>query len=421
MRLRICGAGRLGSLLASAGTFAVAISQWYLVWLFARAVGGAEAVGEYSALLAIATPVFVVGQWGLRTLYLTLQRRVPWGVYLAMRLAGAGLAAVTVLAIVAFMASGRASLEVGIWLVILKVANALADLLYGRIQRGGELGLLGLVTLGNAAATCVLATVAVVATGSMAAGVAASALASAIACAAAWWWGRRVDGQAQARSATPAGVDWMYLLRQGLPVTMSQGLAALGTYLPVLLLSLVAGRQTVGVFTTASYLLTAVNLLGAALQTIQVTHFRTLTQADGVLALAARTARLSKWSVLLGAAGVLVVVACGSWVLGLVFGHEFRVGRWELLVLAIGAVAVVPSYVFSTALSVLNRYREQSRAYAVAIVGSAGVGGALLALGVPPLMSAFAMTGALNAIRLGAMVGFFRSRCRAESSQPVSA
>lgn len=100
------------------GGIASAFSRWYLVWL-AQQLGGAEGLGAYGLLFAVATPLFVTAQLGLRTVFVSKGTAYPWRSYLILRMAG--LAGGTIILALFVILSPAVSLALGIAVLCLKI------------------------------------------------------------------------------------------------------------------------------------------------------------------------------------------------------------------------------------------------------------------------------------------------------------
>lgn len=396
---------RRGAALVTAGTFAWALTQWYLVWLFARFAGGAEAVGAYAALIAVATPLFILGQLGLRTVYLTLRQHWPWRSYVQLRIAGIAVASLALAAFVVW--DGRQPVALAVSVIALKCADSALDLLMAPIQRSGRLTQLGSLTLGNALGTVVVASVAVGVTGLMHTALFGSAAVSLWICFLAWRLSRKPLTELGA-----TGSGKRRIIKSGIPVMMSQGVASFSTYLPVWLLSRWADSGVIGVYSAAAYLLTAANLVGSSTQTVLLPSFRSRFESTGHVGLLSRASRLASILAIGGVLAAPIAVTFGSSILAMLYGSGFEMSRFSLLLLSIAAIAVAPSYVYSVVLVVLNRYKTELLIWVVALVFAMVVGVALLVLGVEPLTSGFAVALTAAWVRLGGVAGFAAFACR---------
>lgn len=394
--------GKLGSVLVFAGTVMSAFAKWYLVWLFARLAGGADAVGEYSRILAFATPVFVLCQLGLRTIYVSSRTSYSWRAYRALRIIG--IAAAVMVVLIYLWIDPQISLGLGLAILFLKVNDSLLDLYQGRVQHSGRMTLLGSTMLGNALLTILVSTLVVLATGRVEAGVVSAGLVSTAVAA----WARYVSkstGEIQGIFA------YRELLKQSAPVTTSQFLASLLFQIPILLLGWYAEDAVVGVFAGAAYLLTVANLIGSTIQTVLITPLRARLQASGVRSLRAPVYGLLMRVGCFGAAGGTVVIFAGSNVLELVYGPGFGVGRWPLALISAAAVLTIMAYVLSVTLNVLNEYGTVTISMALSCVTS-GTLGPVVITKMDPINGAALIVAVAAVIRLLSMWIFVGRKLR---------
>ncbi|WP_341854349.1 hypothetical protein [Brachybacterium sp. GPGPB12] len=125
------------------------ISHWFVVWLIA-ATYGAAGLGNYSVVLAGATPLFIFLGLGLRNVYVSVSGAPRWHYFLRWRIAGLAIAFV-LLAVYCLIAAPYWGIFLG--LAVMKVADGFSDIACARIQRQGRFTLLGGLTCANALAS----------------------------------------------------------------------------------------------------------------------------------------------------------------------------------------------------------------------------------------------------------------------------
>lgn len=367
-----------GGAIFAAGSLSWAATQWVLVWLFARFAGGAEAVGEYSLVLAIATPIFVTCQLGLRTVYLSLSESYQWRTYLTLRLAGILVGSFLVVMYFSFF------VDVSFWLwgaiLLLKCADTYLDLCYAQMQRRGMLRQIGTLNLVNSFSTICLAILALWLVESVATAILGSATMSWVIVAVVQ---RTMVVWPTGDNSASAG--YRRILAAGVPTMISEALAVVANYLPIILLGQIADEAEVGVFTTAAFLLTFAHLSGSILKDIWITSFRLTLEKYGSDVMFRQSHRMAILLVALGLAAAPVVIAAGSSVLQFIFGSEFGLTYVELTLLALAALPIMPSYVYTVSLNVLNRFSEQAWIWTLACGFGVGVGLLFAQLGVAPL------------------------------------
>lgn len=118
-----------------AGNAVYAAGQWAVLSLFAK-LGGAEMLGRYALALAVAAPVAMLAHLNLRSVLATdAEGRVPFGDYLAVRVAVSALA-LAVIAALAMATADTWAVGAAIFAVGLGLASeAVSDLCYGALQR----------------------------------------------------------------------------------------------------------------------------------------------------------------------------------------------------------------------------------------------------------------------------------------------
>lgn len=384
---------RRGALLLALGSMSWAVAQWLLVWMFARFAGGPDAVGQYALVLAIATPVFVFAQLGLRTVYLSLPVVYPWRTYTHLRSLGMAFAAISL--IIYFGVS-----DVVVWglcaaVVSSKVVQGYFDLLQARFQRSNHLAYVGLVSLVNSASVVLLAGIALSLFGTVSAALWAGAAATIAVTVSMRHWVKDL-----ASEAVSDGEGYREILRAGFPTTISESLASLSSYLPILVLAQFASEARVGVLAAAGYLLTFASLSGAILKNVLITSFREHLQVSGAQSLLRRAHRVALWAGLTGCLSAIPVVLAGSTLLQAFYGPRFGMSHADLALLAVAAVAIVPSYVYSATLNVLQLFSSQAWIWAIALVAGLLVGATCLVCGVEPLSAALAVAVASSWSRL---------------------
>ncbi|RJN31599.1 lipopolysaccharide biosynthesis protein [Nesterenkonia natronophila] len=368
----------------AAGSLSWAGTQWVLVWLFARFAGGAEAVGQYSLVLAIATPIFVACHLGLRTVYLSLSETYRWSTYLTLRLGGILLGSLLVTLYFSFF------VDVSVWLwgavLLMKCADTYLDLGYAQMQRRGMLRQIGTLNLVNSSGTIALAILALWLVESVAAAILGSALVS---------WALVVVVQ-RAMVLRPAGdrsarTGYRRVLAAGVPTMISDSLAVVANYLPILLLARIADEAEVGVYTTAAFLLIFTHLSGSILSGIWITSFRLTFEIEGSHVMLRQSHRMATALIVIGLLAVPVVIAAGSPALQWVFGPEFGMTYAELTLLAVAALPIMPTYVYTVSLNVLNRFAVQAWVWALACGFGSGVSVLVMQLGATPMTVALSL------------------------------
>ncbi|MGO1592347.1 lipopolysaccharide biosynthesis protein [Ancrocorticia sp.] len=413
---RRAGSRRTGSVLITISMFSGALVQWYLVWIFARYLGGPKAAGTYSSLVSLLTPIFIVASLGLRTVYLTLRSVWPLRTYVFLRVIGliVGCAAFLIVALL------ENKYAIGLVLVLMasRVFDLMSDIYAAAIQRQDRLAWLGTAGIASGIITALAVTVSAVTAGTMAAAIGSVAVVS-LAFYAVYWRTagdvdrdvppahqseERVSGSRRVKSC-PGGKSYSgrksfpgirSVLRAGVPVTISQGIAAIAAYLPVLILSRWVSEEAIGVFAAAAYLITAANLVGAAAQTVLISPLRIQYASQGAQPTFRRALRVNGVLLAIGVICIPIIVFLGNPVLQFVYGQEFSLPQSALVLLALAVVPIAPSYLFSAVLSVFNYFRIEALVWACAVIVASCVGVVALSTGVDPLSAGMIIAGTMS-------------------------
>ena len=372
------------------GAIAGAGSKWYLVWL-AQLAGGTEYLGEYGLLFAVATPIFVVAQLGLRTIFLSSPQAYPWRSYLILRAAGliVGSAALGMFVLL----SPRVGLWLGMSVLMMKVADSFLDIEIARVQYSNRMRTVGVITIFGAALSVLLSTIAILATHSLTAAVIGATTATFIAYFVAKYVGARTSYAADFPKSGKTEI-----LKASAPITAAQLFGSLLLYLPTLYLGAAADLGAVGLYVGAAYLLTVADLIGASVAKLLITPLRRRRAAEGDRAVTAAVNAWARRALMLGIPVLALIVPVGPAAFRLVYGDSFNLPVSIMAALGGAALAIVVSHLQSVALNVLNRYYAVLTSFAAACVLSV-----LLALALSLIGSDALLTGALMAAA-GALV-----------------
>lgn len=381
------------AILLIVGGVAGAFSKWYLVWL-AQYIGGADLLGEYGTVLAVATPLYVLGQLGLRTILLTISRIYPWRTYVVLR--WGGLVSVSLLLLLYFALSSRISMTLGLAILSLKVADSILDLDLARIQWSGNLFRVALLSLLGAPISMIFSTVAAYLTHSLVWSIWGATLGSLIVALVAGILAKRVPYEGPSEAS-----GFKEILRASVPVTTAQLLASLLLYLPVLVLSFASDLRSVGIFTGTAYILTAADLVGSSISKILLSKFRTIKELSGKKLLRAASRKISYLLTGLGMIAGIILVFVGNSIFELIYGGEFGISTTVLVLYSLGAIFIVLSFVQSVALNVLNNYYGVALAYGLACIVALVVGAILVLMNLDGIVIGAAMAAC------GAFVRFF--------------
>ncbi|MGO2860443.1 MAG: lipopolysaccharide biosynthesis protein [Brevibacterium sp.] len=399
------------------GNVAVAGAQWYLVWLFAQQ-SGPIAVGHYSTLIAMMTPVFIATQLGLRNLFVTLQQTVRWRIYLGCRLSTVGLSILIITGLVIF---GPAQIHSALAfpLLMIKVSDSIGDLFYARLQKTERLFTFGLILLGVATVSAITVTVVILSTGSVVTALWSAAVVSAAGTVVTIWVAsaKPPETPEAIESRTSVREEIRALITAGVPMSLMQGVYSLLSYVPLAVVAWFGSPSDVGRYASAAYLVVFANLVGASIETVVLPAFRTIHDGDGPVVLRRRVKRLCAIALTSLVPFVVLALFIGPWLLSTIYGADFVLSREAVLFLALAALCTLPTYLASANLLVLNRY------WATFFVGAVAIGTVLAGGGIAGMAGMSAVEAGCFAVFIGSLTRllgeFYCSRPRLESS-PVT-
>ena len=362
------------SLWAVAGTAAQAAAQWLIFVLVAKG-GSADAVGQLALGFAVAAPVALFFNLGLRTLQTTDSKgEFRFGTYVRLRALSVPLAWMTV---AAFSVLAPWSSETR-WVVLAvagaKVAESLSDVLHGRLQQHERLDLVSRSQVLRGVATAA-ATVFALALSPTAVSVGVGLIVAWTLVLVLYDVPRALrTGIPHAGEGTQDG-QLKRLLRNALPLGGVAMLISLGPSVPRYFLSLQWTERELGLFGAAASLSVATGLVINSLGQASAPRLSRLF-ADGARSHFLRLlGRLGVFAVLYGAACVGGALLLGEQVLSIAFTPEYAAETTTLVWLMVGAAVQHVASVLWYALSATRRFKVQLPLFltttAVAVVASA--------------------------------------------------
>jgi len=341
---------------------------------FAR-LGGADDAGQFALALALTAPVFVTLELGLRAVYVTSNVDRPFAAYLRVRAAAMILAGLISVGIALIYPSGNPTVIVLVALT--KMIDSTVDMSFAVFQRYGKVRTMALAVACNAVLTLILSMLAYALTRSLPLSIAGSALASIIA----GYYLGLVPARALLRGertffadrTTDKSQQIAGIVRSGMVVGVSYGLASLTISIPNYALALRASVSEVAKFAILLYAVSAVELLLNSLVQSSMHNLVSIYRSQGPAVLAhyalIRSLRLS---LVLGALAVPLAACLPSLLRGLL-GEAFRVP--ELAILPLSIVILLMPFMFyaGAVVTVGNRYKSHLVASGMAALLSVAV------------------------------------------------
>lgn len=341
-----------------AGYAASMAGHWGVLAVLAR-WGSPEAVGRFGVALAVAGPVALLSQLGLRKLLATdAEGRFSFGHYLGLRWVAGGLLAAA-LAVVAAVGPYRGEAAAAILAMGgAKALEGMSDVLYGLFQREERMDLLGRSLAARGILGCLGLAAAFWATGNVAWGVGGWAAGGAVVLAA-------HDFPAARRLlAEPARPAWApaplaRLAAMALPLGIVSCLGAVGAALPVFLLERAAGEAAAGIFTALAYLPAGVHRIVSALGEASAPRLARRLAAGEAAAFGAGVRGLTGAAAAVGAAGVLAAAAAGGPLLECLYGAAYAGYGTLLTMLMLAGLLADVQAALEYALTAARRLRIQ--------------------------------------------------------------
>jgi O-antigen/teichoic acid export membrane protein len=362
-------------------------AQWAMLVVLAK-LGTPEMVGQFALGLAITAPVVMFSNLELRAVQATdATRRYRFGDYLALRLIGTALALVVILGIV-FVTGYRGETALVILVVgLAKAFESISDLFYGLFLQRERVDCMAKSMLLKAPLSLIGLTLGVYLTHSVVVGVVALALVWALLLI-----GYDVrTGARILRASYPASPDlrpgdadsdtklrpyWTgKRLRQlgqaALPLGIVGVLINLYPNIPRYFVEGYLGSHALGIFAAMAYTTVAgIKLVDSLAQTVgpRLAGYHAAGNETIYRIVAFRTVGIG---LLLGAAGVLVVLFAGSEILTLMYGPEYAAYPDVFLLLMVAAAIDCMTSFQYWAITAARRFASQMPLYALVACASA--------------------------------------------------
>lgn len=364
---------------AIAGQLAYVLTQMGVLSALAH-FRGAEAVGEFGLALALATPAFMfVNMGGKTSLASDVARRYSFAEYASVAIAAAALGILaSVAAGLLFAATG------GVFLLLLIVAltkavESVSTLAYGAFQQAGRvdkvaisLTLRGLFTLALFVLLLAFGTPVPIAFLAQLLVWSIFAFARDYPLASRMSEGRMVWPSTDRRRI-------IQLARETAPLGASHVVNSLLVSLPRLFVERSLGLTAVGLLTVVNYFQQAGAMLFGAMSQAIVNRFARLRQRNSKNGLRKTIKALLIFATILSAAGLLVAIVAGEWVLNLIFGSQFAAAHGLLVLVAVALCAKLYGMIPQSLLHAERRYK----AFLIREIAAIAVCAIFLAICVP--------------------------------------
>lgn len=188
----------------------------------------------------------------------------------------------------------------------------------------------------------------------------------------------RMRAQAKAPSLQALHTDRAAWTRAALPLGLIAGLYAANQQLDLLLLGLLSTSEDVGVYRIVS-LMALIALVGQQLvRPVVAPRFASAWHANNLPELERTAVFASRVSLSIALAVGLTYLLCGPWMLGLLFGEEYRSGYAPLMILTVAQVANAAAGSTGNLLNMCGFERASLLGLIVGLVTNIGLGIALI-------------------------------------------
>lgn len=362
----------LPAALVIVGSFSAPLGQWVIFFILAR-VGGIRDAGGFALLLAVATPLVTGLNWGLRNGYITLHQRLPFADFVVLRIFGVIIASAI---LVIFGACAKLDSGMVAAVIVMKAADSMNDIWYGRWQHqqrllpfGGMMIVNGVSTVGCALlfASQGLSSVWIVlgsALGSTAALL--GTLVVDLGDIGSWLHrgGYALSGSAgRLRRITVA--CWQ--------IAAAQVLAVLVVNVPTWAVGLFGTTDDIGRFASAAYMITVGSLLGSSLNSVALGKYHAEMMSGGAESVKRSVRRANRVVTGTGLVAVIIVGLIGGQLFQFIYGTQFAFLPLELILIAFAASLNPGTMLMNAALLALNSYTAQLSIVGIALLGSAVV------------------------------------------------
>ena len=312
-----------------------------------------ETVGRFSLTLAIATPIFVLAQLGLRTVSLTLVPDAGLTEYTKVQLVAVGLAFVAVVVIGLIAAP---SLLVALVLVsLLKTADAFTDFLSGPLQRRHRSRTILVASVVAALVVSTTAATVLLTTGGLEPTILAVALVSIVVAYVCLYLPARRASAAEPPPRDPSAAT-LSVLKAGLPLGLTTAVLALVSTFPQYVVTATEGAAETARFAVLLYVYALADLVTAALAQAWVpTAQQQLLEGEGVKSLTLALRSAARWTVVYVPV-VIIGLLLTAQLFPAIFGPGYTLSLGEAIPLGLAILTLPVAHFTAIAVAIENYY-----------------------------------------------------------------
>jgi len=317
-------------------------------------------VGRYAIALAITTPIFVMGQLGLKNVYLTMQRDFRFRSYVIIQ--GAMAIAAFLLSVGIAAVFNRELLVTVTLVAVVKVADTLSEFFSAPLQKYHAAPRIFWAYLASAVLGSGVTGVALVLTQQLDIALAGLACTSLfVALVLMLWPARRLTAlhESDAHRALLPSLDRTAILRAGFPMGIAGAILALVSSMPQYFLVKDHGEATVGYFVVLLYIFAIVDIFSGTLTQAWIPRARQARQlttvSDPLHFFKATMVTTGWWTLALAPLAV-----AGLWIMSIllpvVFGPGYELSLTVAAPLLFGIIVLPATHFGGIAVAVHNFY-----------------------------------------------------------------
>lgn len=307
---------------------------------------GPEEAGEFGLALATTTPIFMLSNLGIRTSLATdVKRRFEFAEYGGLTAVTTVVAVIVSICLGLFLAEQGSTMAIIVIVTLMKAFESFSKMSHGALQQVEQMDKVAISLLSRGFLS-LLAFLLLLASG-------VDTQIAFLAQLSVWAMIAIFYDYPLASKLLTGGLVWprvsitrlKALISENFSLGAAQGLGALITAVPRLVLARYVGLEAVGIFTVVTYFLQAGTMIIDGASHALVSRFAHLRNQGAATALRATVKRLLIGSTVLSALGLLVVQLFGSQILHILFGPEFATADGLLVLVAMALTAKLFSVV----------------------------------------------------------------------------
>jgi len=369
------GSGTVWMMLA---TIVPALAQWLVAVLIARDFGAAS-LGEWVIAASIATPVILILQMPLRTLFVVAaDSRTNFEDYLVLRLASVIVAVVLAAVIATVFLDREAARALVLALSLARGCEAMSDVIYAPLQREGRLASIAFLTICRVTVGQVGFMIAVVLSRDVLVGVMVLLLSNLAALLLLEYpFARSVRKDPVQRQATGSRARAIATLaRAAAPLSIAQALTTVSGNLPRYLVQWWGGAAALGLYAVLEHVTLPVSLLTNAIGQSASAGFARQWNASHFTEFRGAAWTFVRLNVLVAIVFWMIAMTVGPDIISFVYGHDFHVSRNVIGIMMLAAIFAAVASSSGYILTAAGIHQQQVVVMTLAVLSNLVIGAA---------------------------------------------